>query len=81
MRIFQLFIFKQKIDTYGRCLSMAFFFNFRHNRVKKTNTQSERKMFMWTAKKALGLILLLIPVFKYISDWKKEEEQRRLLNG
>jgi hypothetical protein len=60
---------------------MAFFFNIRHNRVKKSNTQIERKMFMWTAKKALGLILLLIPVFKYISDWKKEEEQRRLLNG
>ena len=38
-------------------------------------------MFMWTAKKALGLILLLLPVFKYISDWKKEEAQRRLLNG
>lgn len=38
-------------------------------------------MFMWTAKKVLGLMLLLIPVFKYISDWKKEEEQRRLLNG
>lgn len=38
-------------------------------------------MFMWTAKKVLGLMLLLIPVFKYISDWKKEEEKRRLLNG
>jgi len=60
---------------------MAFFINIRHNRVKKSNTQLERKMFMWNAKKALGLMLLLIPVFKYISDWKKEEEQRRLLNG
>lgn len=36
---------------------------------------------MWTAKKTLGLILLLIPVFKYISDWKKEEEQRSLLKS
>ena len=36
---------------------------------------------MWTAKKALGLILLLITVFKYVSDWKKEEEQRRLLKS
>lgn len=60
---------------------MAFFPNIRHNKIKKSNPQSERKMFMWTAKKVLGLILLLIPVFKYISDWKKEEEQRRLLNG
>jgi len=60
---------------------MAFFFNIRHNRGKKSNAQLERKMFMWTAKKVLGLMLLLIPVFKYISDWKKEEEKRRLLNG
>jgi len=34
---------------------------------------------MRIVKKMIGLILLLLPVFKYVSEWKKEEDRRKLI--